>query len=497
MRQGGVLMHLSSLPSPYGIGTMGQAARDFIDFLAAAGQSYWQLLPVCPTGYGDSPYQSFSTFAGNPYFIDLDELVSDGFLTKEELAEIDWESEPDDINYGVLYEKRYPILRLAAKRFLSQGSETQLKDFAVYCTENEDWLDDFALFMAVKDASDGIRWLEWDSSLRFRKAETVKEAKKTYADAITFWKVSQYLFFSQWQRLRDYAKQRGISLIGDLPIYVSLDSVDVWSHPELFQLDEELYPKEVAGCPPDGFSEDGQLWGNPLFDWDRMAKDSYAWWTKRIAYQCRMFDMLRIDHFRGFESYFAIPYGDTTAKRGHWKQGPGMKLFRAVERAIGKQQIIAEDLGFMTDAVKKLLADSGFPGMRLLQFGFDSRDGGAEYYLPHNYIEHCIAYVGTHDNDTAVGWVQNARPEDSAAAVEYLGLTREEGYHWGMLRVLWMSRASLTIVLAQDLLGLGSESRMNAPSTVGHNWRWRALPGSFSDELAKILYRKMKLYERI
>lgn len=497
MRKSGVLMHLSSLSSPYGIGTMGQAARDFIDFLAEAGQAYWQLLPVCPTGYGDSPYQTFSTFAGNPYFIDLDLLVEEGLLTKEELEQIDWKSGPDEINYGVLYEKRYPLLRQAAERFLCQCSAKQAKAYAVYCTENEEWLEDFALFMALKDAENGKSWLEWETDLRFRKPEALKKAKHTLLTEVNFWKVSQYLFFSQWKRLREYAEKKKISLIGDLPIYVSLDSVDVWSHPELFQLDETLRPKEVAGCPPDGFSEDGQLWGNPLFNWEKMEKDSYAWWTKRIAYQCNMFDLLRIDHFRGFESYFAIPYGDTTAKNGYWKQGPGMKLFRAVERAIGKQQIIAEDLGFMTGAVKKLLADSGFPGMRLLEFGFDSRDGGAEYYRPHNYIEHCIAYIGTHDNDTAVGWMENARAEDAAAAREYLGLNREEGYHWGMLRVLWMSRAGLTIALAQDLLGLGSESRMNAPSTVGRNWRWRAVPGSFTKELAQTLYRKMELYERL
>ena len=493
MRKSGVLLHLSSLPSPYGIGTMGQAAYDFIDFLADAGQACWQVLPVCPTSYGDSPYQSFSTFAGNPYFIDLDSLVKDGLLKQEELDAIDWESEPDDINYGVLYEKRYPLLRLAASRFLGRPAP----EYESYCKDNADWLEDFALFMALKDAGGGIPWFRWEPALRFRKPDALKEAKELLSESVGFWKVSQYLFFSQWKKLRSYAETKGISLIGDLPIYVSLDSVDVWSHPELFQLDENLCPKEVAGCPPDGFSETGQLWGNPLFDWEKMAEDEYAWWTKRIGYQCRMFDMLRIDHFRGFESYFAIPYGDDTAKNGRWKKGPGMDLFHAVERAIGKQQIIAEDLGFMTDAVKKLLADSGFPGMRLLEFGFDSRDGGGAYYLPHNYIENCVAYVGTHDNDTAAGWMEHALPEDVAAAKEYLGLTEEEGCYWGMMRVLWMSPAGLTIVQAQDLLGLGSESRMNAPSTVGHNWRWRAQPNSFTRELANVVRRKMELYERI
>lgn len=406
---------------------------------------------------------------------------------------MNWESKSDDINYGVLYEKRYPLLRLAAERFLKQPSA----EYETYCKDNADWLEDFALFMALKDAGGGIPWYQWEPALKFREPQALKRAKEQLSEAVDFWKVSQYLFFSQWGKLREYAEKKNISLIGDLPIYVSLDCVDVWSHPELFQLDENLCPKEVAGCPPDGFSETGQLWGNPLFDWERMAEDDYAWWTERIGYQCRMFDMLRIDHFRGFESYFAIPYGDDTAKNGRWKKGPGMKLFHAVERSIGKQQVIAEDLGFMTDAVKTLLSDSGFPGMRLLEFGFDSRDGGGAYYFLHNYIENCVAYVGTHDNDTAVGWMQHALPEDVDAAKEYLGLTEEEGYHWGMLRVLWMSPAGLAIVQAQDLLGLGSESRMNAPSTVGHNWRWRAAEGSFTPELAKKIRRKMEMYGRV
>ena len=493
MRKNGILMHLSSLPSPYGIGSMGKAARDFIDFLADAGQSFWQVLPVCPTGYGDSPYQSFSTFAGNPYFIDLEELRQAGYLEKEEYETVDWESTPGDINYGVLYEKRYPILRLAAERFLKAPPAAYME----FCEENKNWLEDFALFMALKGANQGKTWLEWEPALRSRNPEAVKEAQKLYSEEIAFWRVTQYLFFTQWEQLHAYAGERGIDLIGDLPIYVSLDSVDVWSHPELFQLDDNLRPKEVAGCPPDGFSETGQLWGNPLFDWERMAEDDYAWWTARIGAQCRLFDMLRIDHFRGFESYFAIPYGDTTAKNGHWKKGPGMALFRAVERSIGRQRIIAEDLGFMTDAVKQLLSDSGFPGMRLLQFGFDSRDGGGAYYLPHNYIENSVAYVGTHDNDTAVGWVEHAIPEDVAAAKEYLGLSEEEGYHWGMLRALWMSPAGITIAQAQDLLGLGSECRMNAPSTVGKNWRWRALPGCFDTALAAKVRRKMEMFGRL
>jgi len=314
---------------------------------------------------------------------------------------------------------------------------------------------------------------------------------------MAFWSVTQYLFFHQWKKLRAYANEKGIRIIGDLPIYVALDAVDVWAYPEMFQLDEERKPIEVAGCPPDGFSEDGQLWGNPLFDWDYMEKDGFTWWIRRISYLCHVYDILRIDHFRGFDTYYSIPFGDTSAKRGKWKQGPGMKLFRAVEEAIGKQPIIAEDLGYLTDTVRQLLEESGFPGMKVLEFAFDRRDASSLEYLPYKYIENCVAYTGTHDNDTVVGWMTSAVPEDVEYAREYLHLTEEEGYNWGMMRVLWASGAGMTIVQAQDLLGLGSESRMNTPSTVGRNWRWRALPGSFDEELAEKVYHQMDIYRRL
>ncbi|NCB28663.1 MAG: 4-alpha-glucanotransferase [Clostridia bacterium] len=493
MRKSGILMHLSSLPSPYGIGTMGQSARDFIDFLREAGQSYWQLLPICPTSYGDSPYQSFSTFAGNPYFIDLDALAADGLLTRDEFCSIDWESALDDINFGALYEKRYPVLRRAASRFLQQPRA----DFDEFRRKNAAWLPDYALFMALKDAHGGAPWWEWDESLRMCTADAIAQARARYADEIAFWEAVQYLFFAQWDALKTYAHDKGISIIGDLPIYVSLDSVDVWAQPALFQLDENKRPREVAGCPPDGFSADGQLWGNPLFDWDSMARDGYMWWVDRIGHLCAIYDILRIDHFRGFDSYYAIPYGATTAKVGHWCKGPGMELFRAVERAIGKQPIIAEDLGFLTDSVRELLHESGFPGMRVLEFAFDSRDSAGSEYLPHNYVPHCVAYTGTHDNDTILGWFDSADPADAAYAVEYLRLTEQEGYHWGMMRALWGSVASLTVAQAQDVLGLGGEARMNTPSTVGANWRWRALPGCFTPALARKLRHMTRLYGRL
>lgn len=492
MRKSGILMHLSSLSSPYGIGTMGKAAYDFVDFLKSSGQSYWQLLPICPTSYGDSPYQSYSTFAGNPYLIDLDQLVEMGLLDKSDYETIDWESEADRINYGVLYEKRYPVLHKAAEHFLQNPTE----DFEKFCVENELWLSDFALFMALKDVHGGLPWNEWEMSLRNRDQDALETAMREREDQIRFWKAIQYLFFKQWQDLKTYANANGISIIGDLPIYVSLDSVDVWAHPELFQLDKAKNPIEVAGVPPDGFSAEGQLWGNPLYDWAHMEKTNFTWWIRRIEYLCKVYDVLRIDHFRGFNSYFAIPYGEKTAKNGRWEKGPGMKLFWAVEESIGRQRIIAEDLGYLTDSVKQLLEDSGFPGMKVLEFAFDSRDSSGSEYLPHNYVRNCVAYAGTHDNDTILGWFEEADADDVAYCKEYLNLSEGEELNWRMMNALWSSVADLTIVQAQDILGLGSEARMNRPSTVGDNWKWRAKEGVFTQKLAEKIQRKMKIYGR-
>ncbi len=486
-------MHLSSIPSPYGIGTMGQTAREFVDFLKQSGQSYWQLLPICPTSYGDSPYQSYSTFAGNPYFIDLDELEQKGLIEKADYQTMDWESCDERVNFGAQYHKRYPILHKAANKFL----ECPPEDFAEFCEKNDFWLTDFALFMALKDKHGGASWSDWKKELRNREEKALEEAKKQCEADILFWKVTQYLFFEQWNALKTYANEQGISIIGDLPIYVSLDSVDVWAQPELFQLDENKVPKEVAGCPPDGFSADGQLWGNPLYDWEYMEQHGYRWWIRRIQYLCHVYDVLRIDHFRAFAGYYAIPYGDTTARNGHWKQGPGMKLFSAVERTIGKQRIIAEDLGHVTDDVRQLLKDSGFPGMKVLQFAFDRRDDNGKEYLLHNFIEHCVAYTGTHDNDTILGWFHDADEEDTSYAREYLNIQNDDALHWDMMDALWGSIAELAIVTSQDLLGLGSEARMNQPSTVGKNWQWRALPGVFTPELAKKIYQRMEKYQRL
>jgi 4-alpha-glucanotransferase len=492
LRSSGILMHLSSLPSSSGIGTLGKNAREFVDFLKCAGQSYWQILPIGPTSYGDSPYQSVSTFAGNPYFIEFEELEKKDLLKRSEYSEIQWGSTPERVDYGMLYEKRYQVLQKAVDRFLLKPTE----EFQSFCQENAYWLEDYALFMTIKDMNDGLPWTDWEESLRNYEAKALEKVKSSHPDTINFWKVLQYFFFEQWSGLRTYANEKGISIIGDLPFYVALDSVDVWAHPELFQLDENKIPVEVAGCPPDGFSATGQLWGNPLFDWEQMEKDHYKWWISRIGSLCKVYNVLRIDHFRGFDSYYAIPYGDEDAKNGYWKKGPGMKLFAEMEKAIGKQRIIAEDLGFLTDSVRQLLKDSGFPGMKVLEFAFDKRDASHTDYLPYKYHSNCVAYTGTHDNDTVQGWLCTADPEDIAYAKEYMRLENPRDYHWGMMQVLWSSGAGLTIVQAQDLLGLGSESRMNTPSTLGKNWTWRALPGSFDEKLAERILHCMELYGR-
>ena len=484
-------MPISSLPSPYGIGTLGAEARKFADFLAAGGQSCWQLLPVGPTSYGDSPYQSFSSFAGNPYFIDLDILAEWGLLEPEEYQFLNWGNDPGQADYELLYKNRFQVLRLAVSR-LSRGDKFEMRG----TLWGADWLEDYALFMALKDKFGGASWLDWPEELRLREPASLALARKELAAEIDFWKWVQHLFFSQWWSLKEYVNQKNISIIGDLPIYVALDSADVWANPDQFQLDENGRPTEVAGCPPDGFSADGQLWGNPLFDWERMKEDGYAWWLKRIAWQFQICDTLRIDHFRGFDSYYAIPYGDATAKNGRWKPGPGIGFFKAVNKALGKKDIIAEDLGFLTPSVHKLLKDSGYPGMKVLEFAFDSRDTGSDY-LPHCYSPHCVVYAGTHDNDTIQGWMASAPKKDVSFAKAYLRLSKREGSPWGMMRSAWASPADLAVMQFQDLLGLGSEARMNIPSTLGDNWKWRTLPGAFDEKLARRLFQEMRVYQRL
>ena len=493
MREAGVLMPITSLPSPYGVGTMGAAARSFIDFLKASGVSVWQMLPIGPTSYGDSPYQSFSAYAGNPYLIDFDDLAAEGLLDPAEYEGKLWGDDPERVDYGALYAIRYTVLARAVERLCAERGEV----FAHFCDTEAPWLDDYALFMTIKDLEGGHAFQEWPDELRLRRADALDAVRATAGDTIRFWKGVQCHFSMQWERRHTYAREAGVKIMGDLPIYVAEDSADAWSRPEQFQLDENLRPTEVAGCPPDGFSATGQLWGNPLFRWDYMASDGYSWWFGRIAYQLRLFDIIRIDHFRGFDSYYAIPAGAVSAEGGRWREGPGIRFFELLRERLGSCDIVAEDLGFLTPSVHEMLAASGFPGMKVLQFAFDSRDGGDGAYLPYTYSRNSVAYVGTHDNDTALGWLASAPAGDVALAREYLHLDPAEGEGWGMMRAIWASASDLAVVQMQDLLGLGSEARMNTPSTLGGNWCWRARAGFDSADLAQRLHRQLELYRRL
>ena len=490
-RSSGIRMPISSLPSPHGIGTLGAEARKFVDFLADAGQSWWQILPVGPTSYGDSPYQSFSAYAGNPYLIDLDLLCEDGLLTPAEVNAVSWGTDPARVDYSAIYNGRFPLLHLAMER----GWERDADKVKAFSEENDAWLPDCARFMALKRHFGVSAWTEWpDEDIRLRRPEAVARYREELADDIRLFTYIQYLFFRQWEALRAYAHEKGIGIIGDLPIYVAMDSADVWADPRAFQLDERNVPAEVAGVPPDYFTADGQLWGNPLYDWDAMKADGYTWWIRRIAGASRLYDILRIDHFRGLESYWAVPYGETTAKVGRWVKGPGMDLMNVLTEKFPNIQFIAEDLGYLTPEVRQLLEDSGLPGMKVLQFAFDSRE--AANYLPHTYPRHCVCYAGTHDNSTLMGWKDEAAPADIAMAREYLGLHDEEGFNWSVLRGGQSSVADLFIAQMQDYLGLGSEARMNTPGILGGNWQWRMLPGQITDELTARIARMTSLYGR-
>lgn len=491
-RSAGILLPISSLPSKYGIGCFDKAAYVFVDFLKDAGQTCWQILPLGQTSYGDSPYQSFSTFAGNPYFISLDALCDEQLLTKEE-CEAAALPDTDCIDYSRLYETRYSLLRKAYNRMENDNAVSEF-------TASQPWLEDYALFMALKDHFGGVSWDNWTEDIRLRKEDALKHWKERLAKEIGFYQFLQYQFFRQWNNLKAYANANGIRIIGDIPIYVAFDSADAWANPELFQLDEMGLPKAVAGCPPDGFAADGQLWGNPLYDWEYHKETGFKWWIERLRQCFAMYDVVRIDHFRGFDEYYAIPYGDKTAKNGHWEQGPGMELFHAVEAALGKREVIAEDLGFMTDSVRQLVKDSGFPNMKVLEFAFDSRDTGSRNdYLPHNYNDNCVAYTGTHDNQTITAWFQTITDEERSMAREYLcdEFTPDEKLHKVFISLIMRSRAKLCIIPMQDWLGLDDKSRINVPSTVGTNWKWRLLPTDLSDTLKEEIFKTTQIYGRM
>ena len=486
MRSSGILMHITSLPGPYGVGTMGKQAFAFIDFLHAAGQSCWQILPLNPTGYGDSPYQSCSAFAGNHYLIDLERLVEEGLLKPEELDSIDWCRSETRVDFGMLYNNRLKVLR---KAFLRHG---ETEDFARFRARNADWLPEFAAYMILKDRFGGKPWYEWPDAAKNRKRGQLADLEYT---EIQFYCFVQYLFFKQWNALREYAHSRGIRIIGDVPIYVPYDSVEVWMEPELFQLDENRTPTAVAGCPPDAFTADGQLWGNPLYDWDAMERDGFRWWIRRLEAAGRLYDVVRLDHFRGLESYWSIPYGDTTARNGRWIQGPGMKFIRAVQQALPELSMIAEDLGYLTPEVLQLRDESGSPGMKVLDFAFDVRE--PSNYLPHTYTANTVVYTGTHDNLTMRQWFDTADAESMALAKAYMNLSEEEGLVWGTIRTAFAAVSDTCIVPMQDLLDLGAEARMNFPGTLSNsNWTWRAKDDIMNPALANRLLALTKLYGR-
>lgn len=488
-RQSGILMPVSSLPSNYGIGTFGKAAYEWIDFLHSAGQSFWQVLPLGPTGYADSPYQSLSAFAGNPYFIDLDLLREDGLLQPEEYQGIDWGSDKRKVDYGKIYASREDVLRKAFTR--RQCGE----DYDRFCRENAHWLQDYAEYMAIKTRSGLVSWENWEDDIRLRKPPAMEKYRNELAEDISFHTYIQYLFHLQWKKLKGYANAKGISIIGDIPIYVSMDSSDAWSHSELFYLDEDCKPIAVAGVPPDAFSKNGQLWGNPLYRWDVLKQDGYKWWMLRLQTNLDMYDILRIDHFRGFDSYYAIPYGAATANTGEWVEGPGYDFIKAVNVQFNRESIIAEDLGFLTVGVKELLRSSGYPGMKILQFAFDSRD--ESNFLPHHYYNNCVVYTGTHDNDTVLGWFKTASREDVEYAKEYLNIKAARKGNWAMIRAALASVAKLAVIPMADYLSQGMEGRINIPSTVGgNNWRWRIKPGAATPALAQKIARLTKIYGR-
>lgn len=493
-RASGILLPISSIPSPYGIGGFTKEAYKFVDFLVEAGQTYWQILPLGPTSYGDSPYQSFSTFAGNPYFIDLDELVKEGVLTKKECKAADCEGHKNYVEYGWLYEKRYDLLKKAYER--SNISEDE--DFQEFVEENRSWLKDYALFMTVKNCFDGASWLEWADDIRLRWGYSIDYYYKEYAEEIEFYEYLQYKFMEQWTKLKKYANEKGIRIIGDIPIYVALDSADAWAHPDLFQMDEDRKPKAVAGCPPDAFSDDGQLWGNPLYRWDVHKQQQYDWWIRRMEHCYKLYDVVRIDHFRGFDEYFSIPYGDENAKGGHWEKGPGMDLFRTLEAKLGKKDVIAEDLGFQTDTVRKLVKDSGYPNMKVLGFAFDAT--GTSEHLPHNYDKNCVVYTGTHDNETLMQWYDGMLKDKKVSqfVADYMNYpqTPRERVHWDFIRLAMLSSADTCIVPMQDYLALGAEARMNFPSTFGNNWKWRMSKTDTTKALAKEIFHLTRLSSR-
>lgn len=498
-RSSGILMHISSLPSEYGIGDFGKKAYEFVDFLEASEQKLWQVLPMGPTGYGDSPYQSFSTYAGNPYFIDIEDLYNLGYLEDNDLNYMKEINYDDNLDYEQLYERKTKILQKAYKNFIKDNKKEIKEEFENFKAKNSWWLENYSLYMALKLKFNGKSWQDWAKDYKYKNTKKIiidEELKKN----IDYFSFVQYTFYKQWFKLKEYANSKGIKIIGDIPIFVATDSADTWANSDIFQFDKYKRPKRVAGCPPDYFSKTGQLWGNVLYDWNKIKKSGYQWWIKRIEYSFKIYDIVRIDHFRGFEAYWSISAKDETAIKGHWEKGPGLEFFRVLERRIGKKPIIAEDLGLLTDGVRKLLKRSGFPGMKILEFAFDSNDSD---YLPHKYEKNSVAYTGTHDNNTVEGWYKGVTPEVKYYCDEYLKkyLTEKNSNYWDpinwrFINAIWASKVNIAIVQMQDLLGLGEDSRMNAPSTLGKNWKWRLKSYELSQEIANKLKDVTRKFNR-
>lgn len=495
-RMSGILLHPTSFPSPFGIGDLGSCAYEFVDFLEQAGQHLWQILPLTHTGYGDSPYQSFSAFAGQPLLISLSHLSKLGLLEEFELQNCPVTDE-EHIDYGVIIPWKQALFRLAYQRFMTKTPDAHLKeDFISFCRENDFWLDDYALFMACKDSNDGKSWLEWADEYRLPTPETKASLQEKLAENIDYYRFLQFIFFTEWKDLKKYANEHGVKIIGDIPIFVSMDSADVWANQHLFQLDTKGFPLAVAGVPPDYFSATGQLWGNPLYQWDAHEKEGFAWWIARIKSQLANLDILRIDHFRGFEAYWSVPYGEDTAIHGQWVKAPGIELFSAIQDALGEDlPIIAEDLGLITDEVNALRERFHFPGMKVLQFAFDSTGEGD--YLPHRFRSpECVCYTGTHDNDTTCGWYRTLAPDCKKKLQLYTATEPGQNISRGMIRICLGSIAAYAVCPLQDVLALGSEARMNTPGVAAGNWNWRYKPGSLTSSLAQELKELTVLYGR-
>ena len=493
-RSSGILFHPTSLPGKYGIGTLGKEAYAFIDFLKKSRQKLWQIFPLGPTGYGDSPYQSFSSFAGNPYLIDFDLLIEAHLLSEEDLRDVFFGDNEEYIDYGAVYNQKYPLLRKAYENFKSSDNHEMRENLEHFKRENASWLNDYSLYISLKNHFNGLPWNEWAHDIKNREHGAMEHYRNELADDIEYHNFIQFLFFKQWGDVKRYANENGIKIIGDIPIFVAADSSDAWANPEIFLFDEERKPVKVAGVPPDYFSATGQLWGNPLYNWQKLKETNYNWWVERVRANLSTCDIIRIDHFRGFEAYWAVPYGDDTAINGQWEPGPGIDLFNAIKSQLGELPIIAEDLGLMTQGVIDLRETTGFPGMKILGFAFDS--GEENDYLPHTYTKNCVVYTGTHDNDTLIGWFQKAKEEDRQFARDYLNSSSDDEIHWDAIRGAWSSVASMAISPVQDFLGLGSEARINTPGVAAGNWQWRLRHGVLTDELAERIAKLTRVYSR-